>query len=41
VVPDPLALGGIGPMAFLLSGLAAGFFYLLVLLSGLIMQRNL
>jgi tetratricopeptide (TPR) repeat protein len=41
VVPDPLALGGIGPMALLLSGLAAAFAYLLVLLSGLIMQRNL
>ncbi len=40
VVPDPLALGGIGPMAFLLSGLVAGFSYLLVLLSGLIIQRN-
>ncbi len=41
VVPDPLALGGIGPMAFLLSGMMAAFFYLLVLLSGLIMQRKL
>jgi hypothetical protein len=41
VIPDPLALGGIGPMAFMISGLAAGFCYLLVLLSGLIMQRNL
>ncbi len=41
VVPDPLALGGIGPMAFLLSGLAAAFSYMLVLLSGLIIQRNL
>jgi len=41
VVPDPLALGGIGPMAFMISGLAAAFFYLIVLLSGVIMQRNL
>jgi hypothetical protein len=28
-------------MAFLISGLAAGFFYLIVLLSGVVMQRNL
>ena len=41
VVPDPLALGGIGPMAFMISGLAAGFAYLLVVASGLFMQRNL
>lgn len=41
VIPDPLALGGIGPLAFMISGFAAAVCYVLVLLSGLFMQRSL
>jgi len=40
VVPDPLALGSAGPLAFFLTGLIAVLGYLVVLAIGLAVQRS-
>lgn len=41
VVPDPLAMGGAGSIAFVLAGVVMAFLYLVVLVSGLVIRRNL
>jgi tetratricopeptide (TPR) repeat protein len=40
VVPDPLAVGGAGPLAFLLTGALALLGYLTVVLLGLVIRRS-
>lgn len=41
VVPDPLAVGAAGPLAFIVAGCAASFGYLTVLGTGFMIRRSL
>jgi hypothetical protein len=41
VVPDPLAVGSAGPLAFFLVGVAAMLGYLVVVAAGLAVRRSL
>jgi tetratricopeptide (TPR) repeat protein len=40
VVPDPMVIGVVGPISFVLAGTAMAIIYLLVMLSGMIIRRS-